>query len=61
MIPLVRAFIGESEPFQTQLGVVVGVVAIAAAVMSPVLVPLGRWCLRMRRAEWKQPVGEANP
>jgi cell shape-determining protein MreD len=58
MIPLLRAFIGESEPFQRQLGVVVAVVAVAGAVLSPVLVPLGRWCLRMRRPEWKQPVGD---
>jgi MFS family permease len=58
MIPLLRAFIGESEPFQRQLGVVVGVVAAAAALLSPLLVPLARWCLRMRRPEWKQPVGD---
>lgn len=58
MIPLLRAFIGESEPFQRQLGVVLAVVAAAAAVMSPLLVPLARWCLRMRRPEWKQPVAE---
>ncbi len=57
MIPLVRAFIGESDPFQRELGVVLAVVAAAAALMSPLLVPLARWCLRMRRPEWKQPVG----
>ena len=61
MIPVIRAFIGESEPFQSELGVVVAVTAGAAAVMSPLLVPIGRWCLRMRRPEWKQPVGDAGP
>ena len=60
-IPLLRAFIGESEPFQRQLIVVLAVVAAAAAIMSPLLVPLARWCLRMRRPEWKQPVGEQSP
>jgi hypothetical protein len=34
------------------------VAAASAAVMSPLLVPLGRWCLRMRRPEWKQPIDE---
>lgn len=60
MIPVVRVFVGESEPFQAQLGVVVAVVALAGAVMSPVLVPLARWCLRMRRPAWKQPI-DAGP
>jgi cell shape-determining protein MreD len=58
LIPLVRAFIGEPEPFQRQLGVVVIVTAAAAALMSPLLVPLGRWCLRVRTPEWKQPLGD---
>jgi rod shape-determining protein MreD len=61
MIPVLRAFIGESEPFQPELPLVVSVTAAAAAVMSPVLVPLARWCLRMRRPEWKQPVHDAGP
>jgi len=60
MVPLLRAFIGEPEPFQRELGVVVAVAAAAAAVLSPLLVPLARWCLRMRRPEWKQPVGDAT-
>ncbi len=58
MIPVTRAFIGEPAPFQGELGIVVVVVAASAAVMSPLLVPLGRWCLRMRRPEWKQPIDE---
>lgn len=57
MIPVVRVFIGESEPFQRQLAVVIPIVAVAGALMSPLLVPLSRWCLRMRTPEWKQPVG----
>lgn len=55
-IPVVRLFIGETDPFQDRLTVVVPVVAVAAAVMSPVLVPLGRWCLRMKRPEWTRPI-----
>ena len=57
MIPVVRLFVGEPEPFQDRLTLVVPVVAISAAVMSPVLVPLARWCLRMKRPEWTQPMG----
>jgi hypothetical protein len=26
--------------------------------MSPALVPLARWCLRVKRPEWKQPVAD---
>ena len=55
-IPLVRLFIGESDPFQDRLTVVVPIVAVAGALMSPVLVPLGRWCLRMKRPEWSRPI-----
>jgi cell shape-determining protein MreD len=61
MIPVLRAFIGESDPFQPELPLVVLVTASAAAVMSPLLVPLARWCLRMRRPEWQQPVSDAGP
>jgi len=59
MIPVVRAFIGESADVGDRLVVVLPVVTIAAAVMSPLLVPLARWCLRLRRAEWTQPVDDA--
>jgi len=57
MIPVVRLFVGEPAPFQDRLTLVVPVVAMSAALMSPVLVPLARWCLRMKRPEWTQPVG----
>ena len=58
MIPVVRVFIGEPEPFQEELYVVVPIVAASAAIMSPLLVPLARWSLRLRRPEWTQPVKE---
>ncbi|MGA7756808.1 MAG: hypothetical protein WBL31_08415 [Ilumatobacteraceae bacterium] len=61
MIPVVRVFIGEPEPFQEELYVVVPIVAASAAIMSPVLVPLARWSLRLRRPEWTQPVKEPTP
>ena len=57
MIPVVRLFIGETEPFPDRLAVIVPVLAISAAVMSPLLVPLARWCLRLKRPEWSRPIG----
>jgi rod shape-determining protein MreD len=57
-IPVVRVFIGEPEPFQDGLYVVVPVVALSSAVLSPLLVPLARWCLRLERPEWTQPLDE---
>ena len=53
MVPVVRFFIGEQDPFTAQLWVIVPVVGIAGMVMSPVLVPLARWCLRIKRADWQ--------
>jgi cell shape-determining protein MreD len=61
MVPVVRVFIGESEPFESQLGLVVVVMAVAGALASPVLVPFARWMLKLRRPEWKEPVGDAGP
>jgi cell shape-determining protein MreD len=58
MIPVVRVFIGEPEPFQDRLAVVVPIVAVAGAVLSPLLVPLARWSLRLKRPEWTQPVAD---
>lgn len=60
MVPLVRLFIGETDPFDPRLAVVVPTVAIAAMVMSPVFVPLARWCLRIKPAEWKDPTVDAT-
>ncbi len=59
-VPVVRVFIGEAEPFESQLGLVVAVMAVAGAVASPLLVPFARWVLKLRRPEWKQPI-DAGP
>ena len=52
-VPVVRAFIGEEHVFTPRLYTIVPVVAVAAMVMSPVLVPIGRWCMKVKRPEWK--------
>lgn len=54
-VPVVRTFIGEEDVFSFRLVTVVGVVAAGALVLSPALVPVGRWCLRIKRPEWKAP------
>jgi rod shape-determining protein MreD len=54
-VPVVRTFIGEEDVFSLRLVTVVGVVAAGALVLSPALVPVGRWCLRIKRPEWKAP------
>ena len=56
MLPVVRLFIGDENPWPTDMVKVVAMVAIAAAVMSPVLLPLSRWCLKIRGSAWKSPV-----
>ncbi len=58
MVPIVRLFIGEVERLDPRLREIVPIVAVAAMVMSPLLVPLARWCLRMKKAEWKAPPPE---
>ena len=55
MLPVVRIFIGEEDPWPAEMVKIVAVVTIAAMAMSPLLVPLGRWCLRIRGPEWKAP------
>lgn len=54
-VPVVRIVTGQENVFDGRLFLVVPVVAIAAAAFSPILVPLGRWCLRIGRSEWKVP------
>jgi len=60
MVPVVRSFIGEESTFTTRLWTIVPVVAVASMVLSPLLVPLGRWCMRVKRPEWKAPLEPAE-
>ncbi|MEM8620014.1 MAG: hypothetical protein AAGF73_09850 [Actinomycetota bacterium] len=61
MVPVVRIFIGASEPFETRLGDIVAISAAAGAILSPLLVPVGRWCLRIKKTEWKGAANESAP
>jgi hypothetical protein len=51
-VPVVRAFTGDEHAFSDRWYRVVVVVAAAAMVASPALVPLGRWCVKVRRTDW---------
>lgn len=57
MNPVVDTFIGREEAFDARLVTVLPVVAVAGAALSPLLVPVARWCLRTKRPEWKAPAG----
>ena len=54
-VPIVRSFIGDANVYSSRLYTIVPLVAFAAAVASPLLVPVSRWCLRLGKTEWKVP------
>ena len=56
-VPVVRRFIGEEDAFALKLATIVPVVAVSAAALSLLLVPLARWALKLGRPEWKVPIG----
>jgi rod shape-determining protein MreD len=55
LVPVIRAFIGEDHRFEPRYGLAVGIVAAGALVLSPLFVPVGRWCMRVKEPEWKAP------
>lgn len=55
LLPVVRLFIGERNPWPPDMATVVPVVAVSAVVVSPIFVPVARWCLRVRGSEWTAP------
>ena len=52
MVPVVRSFIGEEGHFTPRLFTVVPVVTAAAMILSPIFVPIGRWCMRVKKTDW---------
>ena len=55
MQSVVRLFIGEENPWPADMAKVVLIVGLAGAAMSPVLLPLSRWCLKIRGPAWTAP------
>lgn len=52
LAPVVRVLIGEEFEVSLRFVKVLVVVAVASIVMSPVLVPIGRWCMKVKRTDW---------
>jgi hypothetical protein len=52
-IPVIKLLIGQDGWITPRLAVVLPVQAVAAAVLSPLLVPLGRWMMAVKRKKWK--------
>ena len=52
-IPLIEAITGQSGWIEQRALYTVGVVALFAAVMCPLLMPVGRWMMGVRRKKWK--------
>ena len=51
--PIGKVLIGQDGWVDRRMFTVVPVVAVAALVLSPLLVPLGRWCMCVKRPKWK--------
>jgi cell shape-determining protein MreD len=52
-IPVIKLLTGEDGWITPRLLVVLPVQAVAALVLSPLLIPLGRWCMAVKRRKWK--------
>jgi rod shape-determining protein MreD len=60
MLPVVRLFVGQQNPWPTDMIRIILLVALSSAVMSPLLLPLSRWCLKIRGPEWKSPAEQGE-
>lgn len=56
LVPIVRTFVGEEQPWSNRWYTVVAVVTAAAMVLSPLFVPLGRWCVKVKKTDWSRVV-----
>lgn len=52
-IPVVKFLTGQEGWLDNQLFVVIPVVTVAATLLSPLMVPLGRWCAGAKRHTWR--------
>ena len=52
-VPVAKTLVGSDGWFTTRLLTIVPVVAVFALVASPVLTPLGRWCMCVKKPSWK--------
>ena len=52
-IPIVKTLTGESGWINTDLLVTVPIVAVSAGLLCPLLMPVGRWMMGVKRKKWK--------
>lgn len=52
-MPIGKLLIGEDGWVNRQMFTIVPVVAVFALLLSPILVPLGRWCTCAKRPKWR--------
>lgn len=52
-VATVRLFLGDTASLDTNLIAIILVVSAFAALVSPLLVPVGRWCMGVRRKTWR--------
>jgi hypothetical protein len=52
-IPVVKYLTGQEGWLNDRLPLVLVVVTIAATLLSPLVVPLGRWCSGAKRRTWR--------
>ncbi len=52
-VPAARALVGQDGWFTSRLFTIVPVVAVFSLVVSPLTVPLGRWCMCVKKPKWK--------
>jgi len=54
-IPIIETFVSSGGWQGQRLGRILPVVAVSSVMLSPLFIPLGRWCLAIRRKTWKVP------
>jgi len=54
-IPIIDTFVSSAGWQGQRLGRILPVVAVSSVMLSPLFIPLGRWCLAIRRKTWKVP------
>jgi rod shape-determining protein MreD len=52
-VPVAKTLVGQDGWFTTRLFTIVPVVAVFALIASPILTPLGRWCMCVKKPQWK--------
>ena len=52
-IPVIKFLTGQEGWLNNRLITVIPVVTVASALLSPLLVPLGRWCAGAKRHTWR--------